>query len=65
MASDKIMHRAMKLLFPCKVGCTVHRSEENPCGGGLLWCGAGSIDSRMGQDTRRLAVCRNSAENLS
>jgi hypothetical protein len=41
MAPDKIMSRVMKLRFPCKVGCTVHRKEGNPCGVGLLWCGAG------------------------
>ena len=47
MVPDKIMNRVMKLRFPCQVECTVHRSEENPCGVGLLWCGVGSIDSTM------------------
>ena len=62
MAPDKIMDREMKLRFPCKEGCTVHRPEENPCGGGLFWCGKGVWT--LGWDTRRLAVCRSSAQNL-
>ena len=41
MAPNKITNRVMKLLFPCKVGCTVHRLEENPSGVGVVWCGAG------------------------
>jgi len=64
MAPDKIMNRVMKLRFPCKVGCTVQRKEENPCEGWAALVRCAGV-STLGLDTRRLAVCRNSAENLS